>query len=267
MREVFKNDLFKLKRNTIILAFDNAASAQSAGLTRFGGSPDVPDDFEWPVHEDDELSESYPINFLAQFDCRELSQYDAEGVLPTNGLLSFFYDAEGQPWEGKNEEGGSIRVFWFENADDLKPAEYPDDFEEESCFPCMQIKMHNEGSYPGWEDYDLIQQDMSREMRNEYCDIRENVAGEEKENASKLLGWADVKQDTMLRTCDELIYGEEREDEVILDDWQLLLQLSTVESDDFELMFADEGSIYFYILKNDLKNRNFDRVCMMLQGE
>ena len=65
----------------------------------------------------------------------------------------------------------------------------------------------------------------------------------------------------------QLIYGEEREDEVILDDWQLLLQLSTVESDDFELMFADEGSIYFYILKNDLKNRNFDSVCMILQGE
>ena len=48
-------------------------------------------------------------------------------------------------------------------------------------------------------------------------------------------------------------------------EWTLLLQLDTVEKDDFELMFGDCGRIYFYILKEDLKNKNFENTWLILQ--
>ena len=44
------------------------------------------------------------------------------------------------------------------------------------------------------------------------------------------------------------------------DRWVLLFQLDTVECDDFELMFGDDGLIYFYITKEDLAARRFDRI-------
>ena len=46
---------------------------------------------------------------------------------------------------------------------------------------------------------------------------------------------------------------------------QLLFQLDTVESGGFELMFGDCGHIYFYITKEDLAARRFDRIWLILQ--
>jgi len=42
--------------------------------------------------------------------------------------------------------------------------------------------------------------------------------------------------------------------------------MDTVESDDYELMFGDSGHIYFWIKKEDLKNKNFDNVWLILQS-
>lgn len=47
--------------------------------------------------------------------------------------------------------------------------------------------------------------------------------------------------------------------------WQLLFQMDTVTTNDFELMFGDCGRIYYYIKKEDLKNRKFDDCWLMLQ--
>ena len=45
----------------------------------------------------------------------------------------------------------------------------------------------------------------------------------------------------------------------------LLFQLDTVASGDFELMFGDCGRIYFYIRREDLLARQFDRAWLVLQ--
>lgn len=44
----------------------------------------------------------------------------------------------------------------------------------------------------------------------------------------------------------------------------LLFQLDTVEQGNFELMFGDCGHIYFYITKEDLAARRFDRIWLIL---
>ena len=48
-------------------------------------------------------------------------------------------------------------------------------------------------------------------------------------------------------------------------DWVLLFQMDTVESDDYELMFGDCGHIYFWIKKEDLANKNFENIWLILQ--
>ena len=47
--------------------------------------------------------------------------------------------------------------------------------------------------------------------------------------------------------------------------WVLLFQMSTIETDDYELMFGDSGSIYFWIRKEDLRERRFDKAWLILQ--
>ena len=48
-------------------------------------------------------------------------------------------------------------------------------------------------------------------------------------------------------------------------DWILLMQMSELEIGDYGLYFGDSGKIYFNIRKEDLKNKNFDNVWLILQ--
>ncbi len=91
-----KEKMVQMCRNSLSLMIEGEQEYQLCG-TRFGGRPDVPPDFVWPVFEgedyDGELQER-PLSFLAQFNCGELSAYDSERLLPDHGLLSFFYQTE-----------------------------------------------------------------------------------------------------------------------------------------------------------------------------
>ena len=99
------------------------------------------------------------------------------------------------------------------------------------------------------------------------------------DNRSQLLGWPDIIQSNMTLQCELVSRGyylggtwdgvplEERDALRCpsVRDWQLLFQLDTVASGDFELMFGDCGRIYFYIRREDLQARRFDRVWLILQ--
>ena len=65
-----------------------------------------------------------------------------------------------------------------------------------------------------------------------------------------MLGYASIIQNPI---CDDL------------DNNVLLLQLFTIEETGLTLMFGDCGIIYFYISREDLMKRNFDRVDFELQ--
>ena len=96
----------------------------------------------------------------------------------------------------------------------------------------------------------------------------------------KLLGYADVIQNEMLTECerthrglysgDPESYRDTPEDEEAdiaehAKDWMLLLQLSSIETDDFEFMFGDCGMLYFYIKREDLAAMRFDRIEFSVQ--
>ena len=67
-------------------------------------------------------------------------------------------------------------------------------------------------------------------------------------------GWHKVPKDV-----------RKKAEETACDKWRLLLQLDTVECGDFYLMFGDAGHIYFYITKEDLEAKRFDKVWLILQ--
>lgn len=102
---------------------------------------------------------------------------------------------------------------------------------------------------------------------------------EEVDNRSKLLGWADMIQGSMPIECELISKGYclgngrknipseviEEAKETALERWLPLFQLDSVESGSFSLMFGDCGRIYFYIPREDLQERQFDRVWLILQ--
>ena len=274
-----KKELQEMRRNAIRLQFKSDVD-HSIGGTRFGGVPDTPKNFNWPTFEtstflDNEVK-SRPLTFLAQFNCAELTPFDKEGLLPKEGVLSFFYEMGSQPAGYDPKDAGCARVFWFEKNEDLSPAMVPDALEEYYRFPMFQILAKAEDSLPGFEDFSL-----GRDGIEALWDEAGFEEAKTNENVSKLLGWPDVIQNCMTMECELVSRGHylgngwdsipqqviQSAEQNSLNDWRLLLQLDTVVSDneDFELTFGIYGKIYFYIRKEDLEAHRFDRVWLILQ--
>ena len=105
-----------MARNGIRLRFGGQPDT-GVGASRFGGVPDVPAEFVWPVFEtaayDDDDVRPRPLTFLAQFNCARLAPLDTDGLLPKEGVLSFFYELGSQRWGFDPADRGCARVFWF----------------------------------------------------------------------------------------------------------------------------------------------------------
>lgn len=263
-----------LARNCIDVKFFRT---DTEGLSHFGGRPVVPENFEWPYFVTDSFDDpasgtkARPLAFLAQFDCGALAEYDKEGLLPHSGALCFFYSVESNCWGFDPQDCGCARVYWFEDVNSLYPAEFPEDLPEQYRFPSLAMKFAAKDSYPDFEElpegYDS----------DEYFGFFESVCSDDG-SVTKLLGWADVIQSEMVTECELVtqgfyLGGSEKIPEKALkeaersaaNNWRLLFQMDTVASGDFELMFGDCGKIYFWIRKDDLLARRFDRVWLILQ--
>lgn len=276
-----KERLERMAQNSLRLEIDGAETYKRCG-TRFGGRPDVPPDFEWPTFEGERFDgevKDRPLTFLAQFNCGELAPFDTEHLLPDHGLLSFFYEVEVQPWGYDPQDKGSARVFWFEDLDSLSAAEFPAEMEDYCKFPMIRIEARRELNYPGAEDFFIGDWETWYQNSEAFDTAWAALGMEDPGVCSKLLGWPDVIQNSMADECDLVTQGYylggtregipqealQRAKESATDRWQLLFQLDIVKADGFELMFGDSGRVYFYILKEDLLARRFDRVWLILQ--
>lgn len=279
-----KEKLESMAKNSIELKIQDNEVYQ-LGITRFGGQPDVPSDFIWPTY----MGESYdhvvkerPLSFLAQFNCADFAKYDTEHLLPDHGLLSFFYELDTMCWGFDPKDKGCAKVYWFEDISALSAAEFPADMEEDFILPMVKIALSQKPSYPSWQDFtEAFPDDDDDEAFNTAWEELTGEDAEELPDRSQLLGWPDVIQNSMFEECDIAAKGyylgnpegwrkipkeiRQEAEETAKDRWMLLLQLDTVECDDFELMFGDCGHIYFYITKEDLKARRFDNIWLILQ--
>lgn len=278
----WKNILPQLYRGRIDSRFVPAQGKLAVGASKFGGRPDVPADFIWPVfetdtREDDQVKER-PLAFLAQFDCAQLAPLDPEGLLPKEGLLSFFYELESQCWGYDPKDAGCARVFWFEGP--LAPAEFPAELEENFRLPEMAAQLSGATDAPDFQDAcPALEYPWTANDYRIFDQARRELGMDYPANRSQLLGWPDIIQNNMTLQCELISRGyylggswekiplEERSAlrTPSVRDWQLLFQLDTVENGDFELMFGDCGRIYFYIRREDLAQRRFDRVWLIQQ--
>ncbi|CEI26279.1 Hypothetical protein PFCIRM516_06030 [Propionibacterium freudenreichii] len=278
-----------VQKNAIKLDFGADPEPGEAGQSRLGGRPDVPRDFEWPRFQDkddDSADANRPLTFLAQVNLADATRYDTEGLLPTAGVLSFFYEMETQEWGFDPRDKGSARVFFFEDPATLRRASVPDDLDD--WFPDGQaISYRNMVDLPAWLGFTELPEEVRRTNPlpvpltdiewEDYDAMREEYgAPSEGDDAvtTKLLGHPDVVQNPMEAECEMVTRGmadgaegeeisqELRDDiEKASRDWTLLFQMGT----DSGLEFGDVGHINYWIKKQDLARRDFDKAWLILQ--
>lgn len=277
-----KELLRSLARNAVRL---DIGTGEGPVVGRFGGVPDVPEGFEWPWFETDTYLDGEvrprPLSFLAQFDCAALAELDGDGRLPHEGVLSFFYELGSQRWGYDPKDAGCARVYWFPEKAALRPGDFPEELEEEFWLPTLPIRGRMERRFPDYDDAAVAAGKAEGELNRKAFETAYSMtAGKQEAGGAvhRLLGWPDIIQSSMTVECElvsrgyylgggqEIPEAELREAErTSLENWLLLFQLDSIRQGTFSLDFGDYGRVYFYIRKEDLAARRFDRVWLVLQ--
>jgi uncharacterized protein YwqG len=233
------------------------------GNSKIGGYPDLPKLVEWPKTE---LGKS--MSFIAQLNCNDLSKYDSKGLLPNEGMISFFYCADQEVWGFDIKDKQRFKVIFTDKNEELFKSAFPSDLETQSIFKPNQIQFNNSLSLPTWDD-DSIKGLIKDDDLDNYI---EASSGSE----NQIFGYANAIQGTMELECqlvtnglycgDSTGYENPRRNELEKDknDWVLLLQIDS-EVEKTGMSWGDEGRLYYWIKKQDLKNKNFDKAWFIVQ--
>ena len=265
-----------LSKNEIVMDVDSDSIAIAPHASKLGGNPFLPVDFTWPVFADGTVTR--PLSFLCQINLAEVAEYDRDGLLPGKGMLYFFYECEAFRWGFDPKDKGSAQVFYFENTAGFQPLSWPEEIPEEYVVPEMAVRFTPRPSYPNYEELDLHS---STDCQwEEYDAILEKMGVDLDAETHKLLGYADIIQSEMLTECERVTRGlycgnpesyqavsRDAEESIAesAKDWILLLQLTTLETDDWQWMWGDCGMLYFYIKKQDLAAKRFENAWFSLQ--
>ena len=241
-------------RNAIRISFaGNGNAPLTAGCSKYGGRPDVADDFQWP-HD----NSGRPLSLLLQIDCADLAPIDRDGLLPASGQLYFFYELSQMNRGGLKN---AVRVIYNDKpSSQLHPLDYPVNlgkhyqlqecrlqFSQRTSFPCLEEVGHL--THKRVKTKDNIELEVASDrLEEKYCP--------ESEGIGNMLGYAFLIEKPIVKD---------------LSDHVLLLQLDSSEyweEDDktpHELQFGNGGCIYFYIKREDLLARRFDSITFALQ--
>lgn len=237
--------------------------------SKIGGLPCMPNDLAWPAWN------GKPLAFLCQLDLSMLPQEYSRHPLPRTGMLYFFYDQVQSTWGFDPKDKGSWQVLYTPaNVDECVEREAPDGLDTEYLYSEKFITFSIVDSFPDIQDAHIEAFQLTDEQADEYIRLRAAAFG--KQPAHQLFGYPSPAQgndmDLECQLVSNGIYcggpsGYTGEKARVLEsgrtDWILLLQLDTDE--DAGMMWGDCGMLYFWITKDDLAARRFDRSWMVLQ--
>ena len=272
--------LDSLKKNEITISTEFNNNSEIIDKSKIGGKPYLPKDFIWPYYQ------GLPLSFLAQINLEEVSSLDEDKLLPDKGILYFFYELETQEWGYSPQNKGCAKVFYFEDSSNFELIDFPKNMEDDYKIPEFKINFKSNISLPSYEDFfNLVEdkEELKDITENEFYDIYHSAYDELSkkylvpiEKYIKLLAYPDVIQNSMEEECAAIArgfnmggigYPKKYKEEIkkASKDWILLFQMDTIETSNYELMFGDSGHIYFWIKKEDLANKNFDNIWLILQ--
>ena len=261
-----------IKESPLLLTNQAPDDKNSLGRTKIGGRPDLPIHMVWPSWQNKSLS------FIAQINLADLPEYDFLNILPSEGILSFFYSASQETWGFDPKDKGSWKVVYFEDHD-IKRRDFPSDLPAMGRFESCSIKFQRSVSVPaldspyinlkyGKSDWNVIHQ---------YTELEKQVEKflHEGNCRNRLLGHPDQIQNDMQVECQLVSHGlycgdgrgyrnpKAKKLKGGALDWELLLQ---IDSDpNASMMWGDCGEIYYWIPRKELQERNFDAAWMILQ--
>ncbi len=239
------------------------------GTSKLGGAPDLPDDVKWPLVGD------MPMSFLSQINLSDVQPFDSDKLLPSSGMLYFFYDAHQETYgSDPADRGGRKVVYSTADISTLKRCPFPDALPAEARFAFCTVTFSSELTLPQRPNLLDAALDWNDAERRTYSDFMMAFPSVEDRKTihHRLLGHSDDLQDDMHLQAQLLSHGftddQSPEAKALVagaNDWILLFQLDS--DPNANMQWASTGLLYFWITRQDLKALNFDNVWVVLQSE
>lgn len=263
--------LFELMRPGIRLFPSPTSDSQIPfGASKFGGSPDLASDQNWPVSR--YAGQNEAMVFIAQLSLKDFVDVDTEHLLPTEGLLSFFYAAAELPTGDAPEMRGAWSVL-YTTATELVRTPAPEGVPQ---ITACALKWSPQFMLPPTDSEAVDALKLDADDSDLYDALRDDLAalqGHENEPQHWLLGYPYQLQDNIQLQCQTApqgLYGELGSDDkgwkrAMHDSlrWHLLLQVDTDRR--AKMRWGSGGMLYFMIHEDALRKRQFSDCWLVFQ--
>ncbi len=241
------------------------------GASKIGGLPDLPKGMQWIN------TEGVPLSFIAQINMQDTRDYDYHKLLPGAGIIYFFYDCDDQPWGFDPADRDGWKVFYYDG-DSSELVRSEPSSNEVVVFDACSLEFSREITLPPVDSgylYKLGLNSLEGNIYDNLMDDIEELYKERDDRINRMLGHPDALQGDMQLECQIVTNGlycgkvdaysspRRFELEKGAEDWILLFQLDSDEN--LQMMWGDDGRIYYWIKKQDLLTRNFDNIWLVLQ--
>jgi len=256
------------KASIRLLTTPVAETTLELGASKLGGVPDLPTATSWPIWKD------IPQSFIAQIRLADLHQYDVNGVLPGQGMLWFFYDAQQQTYGADPMDKGGWAVLFAETPGTLERTPAPATLPPASQFRACALTYTSELTLALQPQLELASFDWTDEEQQRYETMLASFPTPEDHAAvhNRLLGNPEMLQDDMRSQCQLVSHGvtdvsDPKAAELAPGtmDWQLLFQVDSDEQ--AGMRWASTGLLYYWLKKVDLQACNFAASWLVLQSE
>ncbi len=250
-----------LLKPAINITASNDFKSIEIGQSKFGGTPDLPNNIEWP-----KSNENNPLAFLCQINLSEIKHLDEENILPNKGIIYFFID---EPSNFTLEH----KVLYLKNTDKVKPRNFPNELSKESQFKPKKMIFNKIYSLPAIDSYEIRYKNI--DDYDAYMDLEEEFFIYDN---NQILGYPYPLQNNVifdwiieyLKIPYSQIYNFNRNDVKKLyekhNDFVNLFQFSTENSiSEFWDNFNIYSMGYFGIRKKDLLKSNFNETVLIFQ--
>ncbi len=238
------------------------------GKSKIGGQPDLPKGVDWPSEMDK------PLGFIAQYNLADLSDYDKENILPSNGLFYIFINPD-------IKSGGWSFRFIYTESKKLTRNNYTAHLNKNKQFKSAKIDFFESYTIPDYENYRITE--LFEEQNYDYDDIincswaATNYIDEFSYNNHQLIGhhrpiqysvvYDLAKEDLGL----EYLNAEEHRKKwpEILElskSYEILLQIDCSELHTDLSRIGGGGTFYIGIKREDLRKHKFDNIKIAYQS-
>jgi len=262
----WKSAFLALQKPSLRITTHLANNELPPGRSKIGGLPDFPPQLAWPRNSQRSLS------FIAQMNLEEMPHKIIGIPMPETGILYFFYDIVDLPCAHEENGMQNWQVWYHPTTNDITPCNAPpdiaDDTDDITLLRPTLIRWEPEVTYPEWSSV-VVWERIGKESKLHYDAVLDaivagNMASPHESSPiyHRCFGYPNIVQPVdMIEESMNALLPEKTE----YSDWQLLFQIDS-DTTNADTLWADNGRLYFWTLKQDMKKRRFDRTWLILQA-